>query len=138
MLHLAVVSLGSIASLQRVARGNLIEVLRAQYVRTARAKGLPERRVIYRHALRNTLNPLIALLGFQLSALLSGAALVEVIFSYPGLGKLVLEAIRDQDRNVVMASVLLSGVLLVIGNLCADLLLAWLDPRVRFAERGDA
>jgi peptide/nickel transport system permease protein len=137
VLPVAVVSLGSIASLQRVARGNLIEVLRAQYVRTARAKGLPERRVIYRHALRNALNPLITLFGFQLSALLSGAALVEVIFSYPGLGKLVLEAIRDQDRNVVMASVLLSGVLLVLGNLCADLLLAWLDPRMRFAERGD-
>jgi ABC-type dipeptide/oligopeptide/nickel transport system permease component len=137
VLPVAVVSVGSIASLQRITRGHLIEVLRANYIRTARAQGLSERRVIYRHALRNALNPLITLFGFQLSALLSGAALVEVIFSYPGLGKLVLEAIRDQDRNVVMAAILLSGVLLIAGNLVADLLLAWIDPRVRLGARDD-
>ncbi|MBK9383198.1 MAG: ABC transporter permease [Planctomycetes bacterium] len=137
VLPVAVVSVGSIASLQRITRGHLIEVLRANYIRTARAQGLPERRVIYRHALRNALNPLITLFGFQLSALLSGAALVEVIFSYPGLGKLVLEAIRDQDRNVVMAAILLSGVLLIVGNLVADLLLSWIDPRVRLGARDD-
>lgn len=134
VLPVCVVSIGAIASLQRITRGNLIEVLRSQYLRTARAKGLSEERVIFTHALRNAVNPLITIFGFQLSALLSGAALVEVIFSYPGLGKLVLEAIRDQDRNVVMASVLMSGVLLVLGNLAADLVLAWIDPRVRLKQ----
>ncbi|MCB9882195.1 MAG: ABC transporter permease [Planctomycetes bacterium] len=131
VLPVLVISAGTIAGLQRITRGNLIEVLRAHYVRTARAKGLDERRVVYRHALRNALNPLITLFGYQLAALLSGQALVEIIFNYPGLGTIVLDAIREQDRNLVMATVLLSGLLLILSNLLADVLIRWIDPRIR-------
>ncbi|MEW6744675.1 MAG: ABC transporter permease [Planctomycetota bacterium] len=137
VLPVLVLSAGMLAGLQRIARGNIIDVLRATYVRTARAKGLPERRVIYRHALRNALNPLITIFGYQLSALLSGSALVEIVFSYPGMGRMILEAIRDQDRNVVMAAVMVSGTLLIIANLLADGLLSLADPRIRIAGGRD-
>lgn len=127
-----VLGTGAIAGLQRITRGNLLEVLRAQYVTTARAKGLPENRVIYKHALRNAVNPLITLLGYEFSALLSGAALTEIICSWPGLGSVMLEAVRSQDVFLVMGSVIMGGVLLVVGNLLADVLLALSDPRIRY------
>ena len=134
--HLAiptvVVSLGSMAGLQRIMRGNLLEVLRQQYILTARAKGLPEHRVIYRHALRNAINPLITLFGYELSGLLGGAALTEIICSWPGLGSLMLTAVRSKDVYLVMASMLMGGILLLIGNLISDILLAWSDPRIRY------
>ncbi|MFA5261469.1 MAG: ABC transporter permease, partial [Candidatus Omnitrophota bacterium] len=104
--HLAIpavtLSVGSIGSLQRIMRGNMLEVLRQQYILTARAKGLPESRVIYRHALRNAINPLITLLGYEFSSLLSGAALLEIICSWPGLGALMLTAVRSKDIYLVM------------------------------------
>lgn len=125
-------SVGSIGSLQRIMRGNMLEVLRQQYVLTARAKGLPEHRIIYRHALRNAINPLITLLGYEFSALLSGAALIEIICSWPGLGMLMLTAVRAKDIYLVMASFLMGGILFIIGNLFADILLARLDPRIRY------
>ncbi len=127
-----VLGTGAVAGLQRITRGNLLEVLRAQYVVTARAKGLPENRVIYRHALRNAINPLITLLGYEFSALLSGAALTEIICSWPGLGSVMLEAVRSQDVFLVMGSVIMGGVLLILGNLLADVLLALTDPRIRY------
>lgn len=127
-----VISLGSIASLQRVMRGNFLEVLRQQYILTARAKGLPEHRVLYGHALRNAINPMITLFGYELSGLLGGAALIEIICNWPGLGSLMLTAVRAKDVYLVMASMLMSGVLLVLGNLIADILLAWSDPRIRY------
>jgi len=134
--HLAipatVISLGSIASLQRIMRGNFLEVLRQQYILTARAKGLPENVVIYRHALRNAINPLITLFGYELSSLLGGAALIEIICNWPGLGSLMLTAVRSKDVYLVMSSMLMGGVLLLIGNLVADILLAWSDPRIRY------
>ncbi len=127
-----VLTTGALAALQRLMRGNMLEVLREQYVLTARAKGLPERRVIYRHAVRNAINPMITLFGFQLSSLLSGAALVEIICSYPGLGTVMLEAVRSQDLFLVMGSTMVSGVLLILGNLFADVLLAVVDPRISY------
>ncbi|MFT5170022.1 MAG: peptide/nickel transport system permease protein [Candidatus Omnitrophota bacterium] len=127
-----VISLGSIASLQRIMRGNFLEVLRQQYILSARAKGLPEHRIIYHHALRNAINPLITLFGFELSGLLGGAALIEIICNWPGLGSLMLTAVRAKDVYLVMTSMLMGGVLLVIGNLIADVLLAWSDPRIRY------
>ncbi|MCA9406678.1 MAG: ABC transporter permease [Candidatus Omnitrophica bacterium] len=134
--HLAIptlaLSVGSIAGLQRIMRGNMLEVLGQQYILTARAKGLPENRVIYRHALRNAINPLITLLGYEFSALLSGAALVEIICSWPGLGSLMLTAVRSKDTYLVMASMLMGGVLFLIGNLLADIALAKVDPRIRY------
>ncbi len=127
-----VISLASIASLQRIMRGNFLEVLRKQYILTARAKGLPENRIIYRHALRNAINPLITLFGFELSSLLSGAALIEIICNWPGLGSLMLTAVRAKDEYLVMATMLMGGVLLLVGNLTSDILLAWSDPRIRY------
>lgn len=134
--HLAIptiaLSVGSIGSLQRIMRGNMLEVLRQQYVLTARAKGLPENRVVYRHALRNAINPLITLLGYEFSGLLSGAALLEIICNWPGLGTMMLTAVRSKDIYLVMASFIMGGVLFIVGNLIADILLARLDPRIRY------
>lgn len=129
-----VISVGSIAALQRIMRGNMLDVLRQQYILTARAKGLPEHRVVYRHALRNAVNPLITLFGYELSGLLGGAALTEIICSWPGLGSLMLTAVRAKDVYLVMASMLMGGILLLLGNLIADILLACSDPRIRYDE----
>ena len=125
-----VLGTAAMASLQRIMRGNMLEELRARYVTTARAKGLPENRVVYLHALRNAINPLITIFGYQFSALLSGAALTEIITSWPGLGSVMLEAVRAQDLFLVMGNMLMGGVMLICGNLLADLLLAWSDPRI--------
>ena len=134
--HLAIpavtLSVGSIGALQRIMRGNMLEVLRQQYILTARAKGLPESRVIYRHALRNAINPLITLLGYEFSNLLSGAALLEIICSWPGLGALMLTAVRSKDIYLVMASFIMGSILFLLGNLLADILLARMDPRIRY------
>ncbi len=134
--HLAiptiVISLGSIAAIQRVMRGNMLDTLRQQYILMARAKGLPEHRVIYRHALRNAINPLITIFGYHFSDLLSGVALIEIICNWPGLGSVMLTAVRAKDIYLVMTSMLMGGVLLLIGNLISDILLAWSDPRIRY------
>jgi peptide/nickel transport system permease protein len=133
-LVLPTIALGlfSVGGLLRYMRNNLLEVLRADYVKTARSKGVDERRVIYRHALRNAINPLVTLFGFELGGLLSGAAFVENILGYPGLGRLILEALTRKDVFVVMGSLLLGSVLLILGNLVADILLACIDPRIRY------
>src|SRR3990167_4032790 len=137
--HLAIptvaLSIGSIAALQRIMRGNMLEVLEQKYILTARAKGLSQRRVVYHHALRNAINPLITLLGYEFSSLLSGAALIEIICSWPGLGSLMLTAVRSKDIYLVMASMLMGGILFILGNLLADILLAKVDPRIRYAPR---
>jgi len=127
-----VISTSAFAGLQRLMRGNLLDVLRQQYILTARAKGLPENKVIYHHALRNAINPLVTIFGYQLSGLLSGAALTEIICNWPGLGSLMLAAVRAQDIYLVMGSMLMGGVLLLSGNLLADIILAWVDPRIRY------
>ncbi len=127
-----VVSIAAIASLQRIMRGNLLDVLRQQYILAARAKGLPENRVIYVHALRNAINPLVTIFGYHLSDLLSGEALIEIICNWPGIGSVMLTAVRAQDIYLVMASMLMGAVLLLAGNLLSDCLLAWVDPRIRY------
>jgi peptide/nickel transport system permease protein len=133
-LVLPTIALGlfSVGGLMRYMRNYLLEVLKSDFVKTARAKGLAERRVIYRHAVRNAINPLVTLFGFELGGLLSGAAFVENIMGYPGLGRLILEALLKKDVFVVMASLLLSAVLLILGNLTADILLAYVDPRIHY------
>lgn len=130
ILPTLVLTLTSLAGLQRVMRGNLLDVLRQDYIRTARAKGLPEHRVIYVHALRNAINPLITLLGFEFASLLSGAFITEYFFNWPGLGRLILQAVTAQDLYLVMASLMMGAVMLIVGNLLADLLLQWADPRI--------
>jgi peptide/nickel transport system permease protein len=127
-----VISTASLAGLQRIMRGNMLEVLGKQYILTARAKGLPENRVIYTHALRNAINPMVTIFGYQFSALLSGAALTEIVTGWPGLGSTMLVAVRAQDIYLVMGSMLIGGAMLLIGNLLADVALAWLDPRIRY------
>lgn len=131
VIPVTVLTVGALAGLQRISRGNMLEELRKQYITTARAKGLPENKVIYKHALRNAINPLVTLFGFEFSALLSGAALLEIIVNWPGLGSLMLAAVRAQDTFLVMGSMLMGGVMLVLGNLLADVLLVVVDPRVR-------
>jgi peptide/nickel transport system permease protein len=134
-LHLLVpgivLAVGSLAGLQRVARGSMLEVLRQPYVVAARSRGLSEGAILWRHAFRNAANPLLTLLGFEFSALLSGAAFTEVITSWPGLGLVALEAVRAKDLFLVMATVLMGSLLLLLGNLLSDILLAWNDPRVK-------
>ncbi|NTV28926.1 MAG: ABC transporter permease [Candidatus Omnitrophica bacterium] len=128
-------SLGSIAALQRIMRGNMLEVLGKQYITAARARGLSEGRVLYVHALRSAVNPLITLLGYEFSGLLSGAALIEIVTSWPGLGMLMLTAVRAKDIYLVMASMMMGGALFVVGNLLADIALAKADPRIRYAGK---
>jgi peptide/nickel transport system permease protein len=128
-----VLTIGGLAGLQRITRGNMLEVLRQQYVTTARAKGLPENRVIYRHALRNAINPLITIFGYELAALFSGAALLEIVLDYPGMGQLMFTAIVSKDEPLVMAGFMLGAILLLLGNLVADLLLAVADPRISYS-----
>ncbi len=122
------------AGLQRLMRANLLDVLRQDYIKTARAKGLPENKVIYVHALRNAINPMITLLGFEFAGLLSGAFITEFFFNWPGLGKLLYQGILEKDVNLAMAGLMLGAVMLTIGNLLADLMLKAVDPRIRLEE----
>lgn len=120
----------SLSGLQRQMRSNLLDVMESDYVKYARAKGLSENKVVFKHALRNAINPLVTLLGFEFASLLSGAALTEYVFQYPGLGRLILEAVLKSDINLVMASLMIGTIMLVAGNLLADILLKLVDPRV--------
>lgn len=122
----------SAAGIARYMRSSLLEVIRQDYVRTARAKGLPERTVIFKHALRNAILPIITILGLQLPFLVSGAVLVENIFSWPGMGRLIVEAITTQDTPTIIGCFFVFTLMVVLGNLLADLLYAAVDPRIRF------
>jgi peptide/nickel transport system permease protein len=136
-LVLPVIVLGTsgMASLMRLMRANVLELKEADFVRTARAKGLDERAVVGKHILRNALNPFVTLAGYELGALLSGAALVEAVMNLQGLGSLMLEAVRSLDVYLVMGSVLMGSLLLLAGNLLADLALTLVDPRIDFEKR---
>jgi peptide/nickel transport system permease protein len=123
------------AILSRMIRSTLLEVLTEDFIRTARSKGLTEWVVTLRHALRNALLPIITLLGLQLGTLLSGAVITETVFSWPGIGSLVVEAIHRRDYPVVQATVLLISFSYVMVNLFTDLVYAWVDPRVRIQGR---
>ncbi|MBE9031208.1 ABC transporter permease [filamentous cyanobacterium LEGE 11480] len=127
-------SIVGFAGLQRIARGEMLDVLRQDYIQTARAKGLPENRVIYVHALRNAVNPLITLLGFEFANLLSGAFITEFFFNWPGLGRLTLQAVQAQDLYLLMASLMMGATMLIVGNLIADILLKFVDPRIKLSD----
>lgn len=128
-----VLGTSAMAGLTRVMRANMLEIMNQQYIVTARAKGQVERVVIYRHALRNAINPMITILGFQIGNIMAGAALTETVLSWPGLGRLILQAVLQQDTYLVVGSLVYGVILLVIGNLIADILLALVDPRVRIS-----
>jgi peptide/nickel transport system permease protein len=126
---------GLAAVLSRMVRSSMLEVLGEDYIRTARAKGLPDSRVVLRHALRNALLPVITLLGLQLGALLAGAVITESVFSWPGIGLLTIEAIQSRDYPVVQACVLLISLCYVGVNLLTDLAYAQVDPRIRLGGK---
>jgi peptide/nickel transport system permease protein len=116
-----------------MTRSSMLEVLGRDYVRTARAKGLGERRLVVGHALRNALIPLVTVIGLQFGALLGGAVITETIFAWPGVGRLTIQAIQAKDLPLVQACVLLLAVIFVLANLVVDVLYAYLDPRIRLA-----
>jgi peptide/nickel transport system permease protein len=134
ILPALVLGLAGMASLMRLMRSQILEIKNSDFVRTARAKGLPERLVIYKHVLRNALNPFVTMAGYGLADLLGGAALVEAVMNLQGLGLLLLNAVRSLDVPLVMGSVLMGTVLLLAGNLLADIALVAVDPRVDFTS----
>lgn len=140
ILPTIVLGIGSVAGMMRIMRANFIDYMQAEFATTARAKGLRERVIMFKHVLRNAINPLITSFGYAFSSLLSGALLVENVMNYPGLGQLIYDALIREDQYVVMAGVLIGVVMLVFGNLLADLLLGWSDPRIRLegGSRGGA
>ncbi len=133
--HLAIpifiYTFGSLAGMSRYMRSSMLEVLRQDYIRTARAKGVPERKVIYGHALRNALLPVITLLGLSIPGLIGGSVIVESIFALPGLGQLFYEAVMARDYQLIMGNLVFGAVLTLAGNLIADLSYALADPRIR-------
>ncbi len=122
----------STAGWSRYMRASMLEVLRADYIRTAKSKGLGTRPVIFKHALRNALIPIVTLLGLTVPTLLSGAAITEAVFSWPGLGGLGVDAVRDRDYPVVLATVMIGGALVILGNLIADIAYGYVDPRIKY------
>ncbi|MBM3450141.1 MAG: ABC transporter permease [Armatimonadetes bacterium] len=124
--------LGSAALVARMTRSAMLEVLRQDYVRTARAKGAAERRVVNYHALRNALIPVVTVVGLQLGNLLSGAVLTESVFAWPGVGRLLVEGVLTRDYPIIQGSILLVATSFVVLNLAVDLLYAFLDPRIRY------
>jgi peptide/nickel transport system permease protein len=132
LLPAAVLGFRLSAATMRMTRSTLLEVLREDYVRTARAKGLGERLIIYKHALKNALIPVITIVGGQLGTLLAGTVIVETIFALPGMGRLTVEAILFRDYPVVQTNVMLVAGTLVTLNLLVDLTYAWLDPRIHY------
>ncbi len=131
MLPASLLALGGIAAQSRFIRASMIEALREDYIRTARAKGLDESAVLYKHALRNSVRPLITGVGMILPALIGGAVIIENIFAYPGMGRLGYEAVLERDYPTLVAINFVAAALVLLGNLISDLLYAVVDPRVR-------
>lgn len=126
---------GVAAIITRMTRSSMLEVVRQDYIRTARAKGVMERKVINKHALKNALIPVVTVVGLQFGYLLGGAVLTETVFSWPGIGRFMVEAIRKKDTPVVLASVIFMSVTFSIVNLFVDILYAFLDPRIKSQYR---
>ncbi len=136
ILPISVATFGSLAGLSRYMRSGMIEVLGQDYITTARAKGLAERTVIYRHALRNALLPAITMLGLSVPGLIGGSVIFESIFSIPGMGQLFYQGVMARDYPLVMGILVITAVLTLIGNLLADLAYAFADPRIRHGREG--
>jgi peptide/nickel transport system permease protein len=131
-LPLFVTTFVALASVSQYAKTSLLEVIRQDYIRTARAKGLPESKVILKHALRNALIPIATLLGLSLPGLIGGSVIIESIFAWPGMGRLGYESMMNHDYPLVMGVGIISAFLTLLGNLLADISYAWLDPRVHY------
>ena len=131
-----VLAIGSLAGLQRLMRGNMLEVLRMQYITTARAKGLHPIKLLWKYPVRVAINPLISTLGWQLPLIFSGSVIVAVVMGLPTTGPLLLDALMCQDMYLAGSMVMILATLTVIGTLISDILLLWLDPRIRYEKTG--
>jgi peptide/nickel transport system permease protein len=134
-LVLPAITLGAygMASIARLTRAAMLEVIRKDYIRTARAKGIAESVIVWRHAFKNTAIPVVTIMGIQLGALLGGAVVTETVFSWPGIGRLAIQSIYNRDYAVVQATVFLTAFWFVLINLAVDVLYGWLDPRIRYS-----
>jgi peptide/nickel transport system permease protein len=132
ILPVTMLSVVSAAGYMRFMRSAMLEVIYQDYVRTARAKGLVERKVIVRHALRNALIPLVTLIALDLPTLFNGAVFTETIFAWPGMGRLYIDAAAKTDYPVLMALLMINTLLIVLSNLLADIVYAYLDPRIKY------
>ncbi|MFN8488915.1 MAG: ABC transporter permease [Caldilineaceae bacterium] len=126
-------TLGALAEVARLVRANLIEVLESDYIRTAKSKGLSDQLIVLRHALRNALLPAISVLALNIGYLMSGSVLVENLFAYPGLGRLLLQAISQRDLPLLQAATLVAALIFVLANLMADMVYFWVNPRIRYS-----
>jgi peptide/nickel transport system permease protein len=133
ILPVFVSAFGGVAGFSRYMRSNMLEVIRQDYILTARAKGLPEAQVIYRHALRNALLPVITILGLSVPGLIGGSVIFETIFAIPGMGKLFYDGVMMRDYPLIMGILVIGAVLTLVGNLLADIGYALADPRIRQA-----
>lgn len=133
ILPMLAISAQSIGRLAQVVKTSMLDVLNAQYLVTARSKGLFERVILIRHALRNALLPIVTIIGDEMIGLLNGSVVIEVIFGWPGIGKLTIDAIERRDFAVIQASVIFVALAVVIVNMIVDLIYAWLDPRIRYS-----
>ncbi|UTW46409.1 ABC transporter permease [bacterium SCSIO 12696] len=138
VLPMATIVILNVGSYSRFVRASMLEVLRKDYIRTARAKGAGQWRVIWRHGLRNGMIPVVTILALEFGSLFSGALIVETIFSWPGMGKLIFDSIMGNDFNLALTALLLATVLTLLGNLLADICYAKLDPRIVIGEGGAA
>lgn len=132
LMPAAVLSLANIAAWSRYVRSAVWDELQLDYIRTARAKGLPEKQVIYRHALRNALTPMVTLIGLELPQLFAGAVVTEHIFAWPGMGRLFITALDNRDYQVLMGIIMITAILVILGNYFVNILYVRLDPRVRY------
>jgi peptide/nickel transport system permease protein len=126
----------NVAGYTRYSRASMLEVLGQDYVRTARAKGVSENKVVFKHALRNALIPIVTILGLDLPGLVVGAALTETVFNWPGMGRLFVDMAFAREYSVIMAITMITAVVVILGNLIADVLYAVVDPRVRLTGKG--
>jgi peptide/nickel transport system permease protein len=134
MLPAFILAVGGIASLSRYMRGSMLDVIRQDYIQTARAKGLDEDRVFYHHGLRNALLPIVTIFGFTIPSLIGGSVIIESIFAWPGIGRLGYQAILARDYPTIMTLTSISAVLVMLGNLVADVLYAVVDPRIKLGK----
>ena len=135
VLPVITLALPMIAYIARITRGSMIEVLRSSFIRTARAKGMPEKEILFHHALKPALLPVISYLGPAAAAILTGSVVVERIFTIPGIGSYFVQGALNRDYTLVMGVVILYGVLIILFNFLVDLIYAWLDPRIRYDEQ---
>jgi peptide/nickel transport system permease protein len=133
VMPISAVALGGIAGMARLVRSCMLEVMRADYVRTAWAKGLRERVIVVRHQLKNAMIPVVTALGGTLAGILGGSVFIETVFSIPGMGRLMTTAIFDQDYQLVQASAMIFSAIMIFSNLAVDIAWGWMDPRIRYA-----